>query len=250
MGVITTINVGGADYRIQDAEAREQANTAINLSKERTLDPGAYFGYGSQANADNTYAFDMPNNYPFQWNSWNASTIPSNYPDYLCRGGLLRTTRAVRKGEKIIPGTNCASQTLSDHLDLIRVYVGSDSKLHYRDWLGADSVLNFSGGLTDLTKITQTDTHIEHQDLFTVSNKTLTASGNYNGSLVFIFTCTSTYYEDQMVSISSYSGLSNVKSDIWMPQMGIATGVASGNYSFSANFANSANKPCGVYVFK
>lgn len=251
MAVINTINVGGADYAIVDDYARRTADGAEESIRYRTIDPGAWYGYASQANKDNKYDFAMPKGHPFQWSSWNPSTIPAGYvDDWVCRGGMMKTTKAVTAGEMIIPGVNCEKQTISDHLDLISVYAGSDSKLHYRNWLGADSVINFSGGLTDLAKVAQADTAVDHTDLWYTDDKTLTVSGSYSGNLLFLFMCVSKTYENQQVSVSSHSGLSNVKSNIWMPQMGIATGTASGNFSFTSRFTSSSDKQCAIYVFK
>lgn len=258
MAVLDTINVGGADFSLMDKTARETASTAkqqadatLTSLQYRTLDPGAYFGTGAQADANNKFTVALPTNYPFQWNSWNSSTLRAGIdPEWLPKGGMMRTTKAVKVGDTITPGINCEKFTISQHLDLIRTYVGSDDKLHYRDWLGADSVLNFSGGLTNLEKIAQMDTTIDRPDLYAVSDKTMTASGNYSGLVIFVITCPSIEYENQQVSISSQSGLSNFKSNIWTPQMGIASGIASGSFSLSVGFANSKNKPCGIYVFK
>lgn len=148
MAVIDTINVGGADYRIQDATARDAANTAVNKANaamNRAVDsvkPTSVDLENHEYRSDNTYSVDRPTNDFFYWFSENTSTPDA---EWLPLGMWMRTTKPVTAGTLIRPGTNCEMHPMSAWFKAIKVIVGSDGKLHYQDYGGADTALNFSG---------------------------------------------------------------------------------------------------------
>lgn len=139
MAIIETINVGGADFQIVDRTARNMATE----EKRHRQDAGAFFWDRQEDNQDNTYIKSYPAGQPFLWKSFNTSTPDASwYPN----GMFMQTTRAVSAGTLIRPGVNCQPRTMEDLMSNIRLYVGSDGKLHFTDYRGADSALNFSGG--------------------------------------------------------------------------------------------------------
>lgn len=126
MSNIDTINVGGLDYDIEDATAREQATSAISVS--------AYVENGNTASR-----------------AYPTVGTPINW-----KGSLYYTTATIAQGATLASGTNlAAAANLGQYLmtnvnnvqtsaNRIRTYVGSDSKLHFTDATGADTALNFS----------------------------------------------------------------------------------------------------------
>lgn len=119
MSNIDTVNVGGLDYSIEDTEAREQATSAITVS--------AYVENGNTASR-----------------AYSVVGTPINW-----KGSLYYTTATIAQGSTLAAGTNLASATnIGQMITNIRTYVGSDSKLHFRDATGADSVLPFNSAPT------------------------------------------------------------------------------------------------------
>lgn len=77
-------------------------------------------------------------------NDFFVWAVPDGDPNGYNEGFLMNTTRAVAKGETITNGVNCSSAGIIGLLNRMRVYVGSDGKLHYVNVWGADTALNFS----------------------------------------------------------------------------------------------------------
>lgn len=111
MSNLDTINVGGIDYGIQDSTAR----TIVPMV--------AYNETGNTASQ-----------------AYSTIGTPINW-----KGVLYYTTTTVAAGATWAVGTNLVAATnLGQMLRNIKTYVGTDSKLHFTDATGADSVLNFS----------------------------------------------------------------------------------------------------------
>lgn len=133
MAVIDTINVGGADYRIQDAEARSNATSALNRASNKM---GIYTASTDMEHGV-TFSKARPKGSCFTW---------TGYSDPNVSPASCITLKAVTAGEAIRFGDTCNLLPIVDNLVYAQnVYVGSDSKLHYRNVAGADTALNFSG---------------------------------------------------------------------------------------------------------
>lgn len=116
MSNIDTINVGGLDYSVEDSEARDIATGAVNVS--------AYVENGNTASR-----------------AYPTIGTPINW-----KGSLYYTKATITAGSTLSTATNLtAAANLGAMIRNIKTYVGSDSKLHFTDATGADSVLPFSG---------------------------------------------------------------------------------------------------------
>lgn len=118
MSNIDTINVGGLDYDIEDATARQQATSAITVA--------AYVENGNTASR-----------------AYPTVGTPVNW-----KGSLYYTKATIAQGSTLAAGTNLAAAVnIGKMLSNIKTYVGSDSKLHFTDATGADSVLPFKSSI-------------------------------------------------------------------------------------------------------
>lgn len=118
MSNIDTINVGGLDYSIEDSTARDQATSAVTVS--------AYVENGNTASR-----------------AYPVLGTPVNW-----KGSLYYTTATIAQGATLSASNLTAAANIGQMLTNIKTYVGSDSKLHFTDATGADSVLPFNSGLT------------------------------------------------------------------------------------------------------
>ncbi len=114
MSNIDTINVGGLDYDIEDATARDIATGAVTVS--------AYVENGNTASR-----------------AYPTVGTPVNW-----KGSLYYTTATIASGATLSTSNLTAAANLGAMLRNIKTYVGSDSKLHFTDATGADTALNFS----------------------------------------------------------------------------------------------------------
>ena len=122
---IHTINVGGLDYPVEDAIAREQASTAVQQI--------AYYEVDDVA----------------------SQSYPDNFIIINWKGKLYYTIASITQGAPFRPGENLlaienASSLLRQLAMNINVYVGSDGNIHFTNARGADSVLPFKKFGTDL----------------------------------------------------------------------------------------------------
>lgn len=125
MADINKVNVGGIDYNVQDATARTNANAALTEL--------AYNETGNTASQ-----------------AYSVVGTPINW-----EGTLYYTKTAVAKGATWAVGTNLTAATnLGKLVRNVKTYVGSDSKLHFVDLTGADTVLPFSGTTLDFLGFT------------------------------------------------------------------------------------------------
>lgn len=119
MSNLDTINVGGINYDIEDATARPNAASALTITAYKEDDDTASQAYSVIGT-------------PINWN-----------------GVLYYTSATIAAGDTLAEGTNLTAATnIGKMLSNIKTYVGSDSKLHFRDATGADSVLPFSSTQT------------------------------------------------------------------------------------------------------
>lgn len=115
MSNIDTINVGGLDYSIEDSTARETAEGAVTVS--------AYVENGNTASR-----------------AYSVLGTPINW-----KGSLYYTKATIAQGATLSSSNLTAAANLGAMMRNIKTYVGTDSKLHFTDATGADSVLPFSG---------------------------------------------------------------------------------------------------------
>lgn len=121
MSNLDTINVGGIDYDIADAVSRAGSESALTIT--------AYREDGDTASQ-----------------SYSVVGMPINW-----KGVLYYTSATIAQGDAFAVGTNLVAATnigeyLVTRTNRIRAYVGNDSKLHFTDATGADSVLPFNSG--------------------------------------------------------------------------------------------------------
>lgn len=121
MSSLDTLNVGGIDFDIEDSTSRVNSTSALNIT--------AYKEDGDTASQ-----------------AYAVIGTPINW-----KGTLYYTSATIASGDTLAVGTNLVSAAnIGQMLTNIKTYVGSDSKLHFVDATGADSVLPFSSGV-DLT---------------------------------------------------------------------------------------------------
>ena len=192
MSNIDTINVGGLDFSVEDSEARDIATGAVNVS--------AYVENGNTASR-----------------AYPTIGTPINW-----KGSLYYTKATITAGSTLSTATNLtAAANLGAMIRNIKTYVGTDSKLHFTDATGADSVLPFSS----------------KPELLGTLGSTFDLS-SYSGYQQF----TSANFFVQVASASASAGAASISRwtdgsgrDATMSDAWTASGTASKNSFFSYN---------------
>ena len=145
MSSLDTLNVGGIDFDIEDSTSRVNSTSALNIT-----------AYKEDADiASQSYAIVGT---PINW-----------------KGDLYYTSATIAAGDTLDTEVNLISAiNIGKMISNIKVYVGTDEKLHFVDATGADSVLPFSSGYTGTIQRTSTATN-------------WTGTGGYNKSFSFTF---------------------------------------------------------------
>lgn len=177
MSNIDTINVGGLDYSIEDSTAREEATSAITVS--------AYVENGNTASR-----------------AYPVIGTPVNW-----KGTLYYTSATIAQGATLSTSNLTAATNLGQYLitrtNRIKTYVGSDSKLHFTDATGADSVLPFSSSSVPQSSPSYSSSVSGAGDWY---SKTVTVGSSFNTSKLYYVELQATVDGVNPLSSIAYSG--------------------------------------------